>query len=246
MGGHSLQAVQVKPKSFSSQIPYFLPAPLRKDTMSRPPHKDQLRTTMAYEAARIIDESGEHDYHKARIKAAQRLRCRDKNSLPSNSEIEQALIENRLLFHADEQKSSIRALLHLAQEAMSSLQQFSPRLVGSILRGTADSNTPLQLHLFADSPEQIAFALIQSGIPYLEGDKTLSFPREEKRRQPLFRFQSGTREVELICFPPETIGHPPLSQIDQRPEKRVSLSQLNSLLENEYGPFESNALHISL
>lgn len=214
--------------------------------MSKPPQKDHLRTTLAYEAARIIEESGEHDYHKARIKAAQRLRCRDKNRLPSNSEIEQALIENRLLFHADEQNRSMQALLHLAQKAMSSLQQFSPRLAGSILRGTANSNTPLQLHLFADSPELIAFALIQSGIPYLEGDKTVLFPAGEKRRQPLFSFQSGAREVELICFSPETIGHPPLSPIDQRPEKRVSLSQLNSLLENEYGPFKTNTLHISL
>ncbi|MEJ2528650.1 MAG: hypothetical protein P8Z39_00850, partial [Gammaproteobacteria bacterium] len=156
-----------------------------------------------------------------------------KASLPSNSEIEQALIQQQQLFHADEQKTSQLDLLHLAHDAMTNLSQFSPRLVGEILRGTADVNSTLQLHLFADNPEQIAFVLMQSGIPYLEDDKTVRFPTGEKRRQPMFRFQSGTREVELICFPPDTIGHPPLSSIDQKPEKRASLAKVNSLLDNE-------------
>ncbi len=201
--------------------------------MTKIPSKERLRTTIAYEAARIINELGELDYHKARTKAAQRLRCRDKISLPSNAEIEQALIQQRQLFHADEQKMSQRDLLQLAHDAMSSLNQFSPRLAGQILRGTADANTTLQLHLFADSPEQIAFFLIQSGIPYLEDEKAVLFPTGERRRQPMFRFQSGTTEVELIWFPPESIGHPPLSAIDQKPEQRASLTKVKSLLDNE-------------
>lgn len=198
--------------------------------MAKHPSKDRLRTTIAYEAARIISDLGDHDYNAARTKAAQRLRCCDKNRLPSNSEIEQALIEQQQLFHADEQKASQHDLLHLAQQAMSNLEQFSPRLVGPILRGTADSNTPLQLHLFADSSEEIAFALMQIGIPYMEGDKTFTFPTGKRKKQPLFRFQSGNREIELICFTPEAIGHPPLSPIDQKPEKRASLIQVKALL----------------
>ncbi len=201
--------------------------------MSKPSSKERLRTTIAYEAARILNELGELDYHKARTKAAQRLRCRDRASMPSNAEIEQALIQQRQLFHASEQKASRLKLLRLAHDAMLSLRQFSPCLTGEILRGTADANSALQLHLFADSPEQIAFFLIQNGIPYLEDEKTVLFPTGEKQRQPMFRFQSGAREVELICFPLGAIGHPPISAIDQKPEQRASLAKVKSLLDNE-------------
>ncbi len=201
--------------------------------MAQRPSKDRLRASIAYEAARIIHDLGRHDYNTARNKAAQRLGCKDKRRLPSNGEIEQALLENQLIFHADDQQLWEKNLLQLAQEAMSNLEQFSPRLVGSALRGTADLYTPLQLHLFADCPEDIALFLLERGIPYIEGEKTALFPGEKKQRLPTFRFRSGETEVELTWFPLNTVGHPPLSPIDQGPEQRASLRQVNSLLEQE-------------
>ncbi len=201
--------------------------------MSQHPSKDRLRISIAYEAARIIHDLGRHDYSTARNKAAQRLGCKDKRRLPSNSEIEQALLEQQLLFHADDQQLSLTHLRQLALEAMSNLQRFSPRLVGPALRGTADPNTPLQLHLFADCPEDIALFLLERGIPYIEGEKTTLFPGEKKRRLPTFSFRSDETEVELTYFPHNTIGHPPLSPVDQRPERRASLAQIKTLLKQE-------------
>lgn len=194
-------------------------------------HKDKLRASIAYEAARIIHELGQHDFNIARNKAAQRMGCRNKNGLPSNSEIEQALFEYQQLFHADDRQLYVQHQRQLALEAMSNLKCFSPRLVGPALRGTADKHTPLQLHLFADCPEDIALFLLEHGIPYRDGEKTLLFPGGKKQKQPTFRFRSGDTAVELTWFPPQTIGHPPLSPIDQRPEKRASRTQLKTLLD---------------
>lgn len=199
--------------------------------MAQHQNRDRLRASIAFEAARILNDLGRRDYHTARTKAAQRLGCRDKKNLPCNQEIELALREYQQLFHADNQEQSLRDLRRLALEAMSNLKQFSPRLVGPILNGSADSHTPLQLHLFADSPEQITFFLIDRGIPYRESMKTVTFPKEKKQRQPAFKLQSGDTEVELIWFSSDSIGHPPISSLDKRPEKRASLSQLKSLLE---------------
>jgi hypothetical protein len=201
--------------------------------MAQHPPKDRLRASIAYEAARIIHDLGRHDYTAARNKAARRLGCRDRGCLPGNDEIEQALLEYQQLFHAGDQQQLMQQQRQLALEAMTSLKQFSPRLVGPALRGTADRHTPLQLHLFADCPEDIAMFLLEHGIPYREGDKTLHFPKDKKQRLPAFRFRSGDTEVELICFPPHSVGQPPLSPLDQKPERRATASQLMELMGTE-------------
>jgi hypothetical protein len=201
--------------------------------MAHSKHTDRLRANLAYEAARIIEQLGRHDYNTARIKAAQRLGCKDQKRLPSNAEIEQALMEQQQLFHAVEQKDSMNHLRQLALDAMSNLGQFSPRLTGALLGGSANSHSPIQLHLFADSPEQIALFLMDRGIPYLEMDKYVSFTRGQKQRQPAFRFYMESTEVEIVWFPPDTMAHSPLSAIDQRPEKRVSVAQLENIIAKE-------------
>ncbi len=198
--------------------------------MAQPKHTDRLRTNLAYEAARIIKQLGHRDYNTARIKAARRLGCKDRKQLPNNAEIEQALMEYQQLFHAVEQGHSLNHLRQLALDAMSNLRQFSPRLAGAVLSGNADSHSPIQLHLFAGSPEQIALFLIDKGIPYQETDRVVSITRDIKQRQPSFRIYMENTELELIWFPPESMAHPPLSSIDQRQEKRVSVTQLKNIM----------------
>jgi hypothetical protein len=201
--------------------------------MSHHSDRDRLRAAIANEAARIIHDSGQHDYNAARTKAAHRLGCKDQKRLPNNIEIEQALVEYQQLFSADEQQHSLHELRQLALDAMSSLEMFSPRLVGPVLRGSANSQSVLQLHLFSDSPELIAHFLFDRGIPYREVDKTVAFNKGHKQRQPAFRFHSGETEVELTWFPPGSIGHPPLSSIDQKPQKRASITQLKKLMDHK-------------
>ena len=190
-----------------------------------------LRRRIAVDAARILVESGDHNYSKAGRKAAERLGCRDLRQLPSNSEIEQALREHQQLFRGEEQAGALQRMRQLALEAMESLQEFNPRLVGPVLTGTADRHSKIELHLFSDSPEQIAFYLMELRIPWRDGEKRLRYPQGVVCRQPLFRFQAGETEIELIWFPPKDLHQPPLSPLDQRPLQRASLNQLRSLLE---------------
>jgi hypothetical protein len=197
--------------------------------MAQPQQRDRLRAAIASEAARIIHNSGHHDYNVARTKAAQRLGCKDQRKLPNNAEIEQALIEYQQLFHAEELQQSTTHLRKLALEAMSNLEQFSPHLAGRALNGNANSKSKLQLHLFSESPEQIALHLLDSGIPYRESEISVSFSRGHRQAQPAFRFYSGETEVELIWFPSGSIGRPPLSPVDHKPEKRASIIQLKKM-----------------
>ncbi len=44
----------------------------------------------------------------------------------------------------------MQTLRDAALQAMEALIQFKPMLVGPVYEGTADSNSPVRLHLFAD------------------------------------------------------------------------------------------------
>jgi hypothetical protein len=199
--------------------------------MAQKPQTDRLRANIANEAARIIHDSGHVDYSAARNKAALRLGCNNRRSLPSNSEIEQALMEYQQLFHTSEQQQSAKQLRQLALEAMTSLEQFTPRLTGSALSGNVNQHSKLQLHLFSESPEQIALHLFNNGIPYQEAEKPILIKKGQKQRQPCFRFHSKETEVELIWFPSRSIGQAPLSSVDQKPEKRASINQLKKIMQ---------------
>ncbi len=190
-----------------------------------------LRRRIALEAARILADLGDHDYQRARLKAAQRLGCRDRRQLPSNTEIELALQEYQQLFRGESQPMELRRLRSAALEAMTALAEFTPRLVGPVLYGSADQNSTIELHLFSDTPEQVAVALMEKKIPWRDGSKTVRYPQGVVREQPLFRFHAGEARMELIWFPLEGIRQAPLSPLDERPEKRASADQLRGLLE---------------
>jgi hypothetical protein len=190
-----------------------------------------LRHRIALEAARIMADFGHHDYQKARHKAAERLGCRDRRQLPTNGEIEQALQEYQQLFRGENQRSELRRLRRTALDAMATLAEFRPRLVGPVLSGSADQNSKIELHIFSDTPEQVAILLMEKQIPWQDGRKKIHYSRETIQEQPLFRFHAGETEIELVWFPPQGIRHSPLSPVDERPEKRATLNQVKELLE---------------
>jgi Rad3-related DNA helicase len=197
----------------------------------RPDRNGNLRHRIALEAARIIADLGHHDFRRARQKAAERLGCRDRRQLPTNAEIERALQEYQRLFRGESQHAELQRLRQIAIDAMSTLEEFRPRLVGPVLSGSADKNSTIALHLFSDTPEQIAITLMEKKIPWQDGIKKVHYPRGVAKEQPLFRFHAGETEIELIWFAPEEIRHSPLSPVNDRPEKRASLEKVRDLLE---------------
>ena len=189
-----------------------------------------LRQQIALEAARIMADQHGQNYEKARQKAAQRLGCSNKRLFPSQTEIEQALRDYLHLFHQDRQPAELQRLRILAVEAMNSLEQFQPRLAGQVLAGTADSHSRIELHLFADNPEEVALSLMGMQIPWTDGEKRFRYSGGNRKTIPVFRFQAGGTEIELILFPPEGLHQAPLESFDDKPQPRASLSQLQTII----------------
>ncbi len=190
----------------------------------------KLRQRLAHEAARILAEQGDHDYGRARRKAAERLRCRDRHQFPSNAEIEQALREYQQLYFGADHSAHLHSLRTLALEAMEAMREFSPRLVGPVLSGSADLHSPIVLHLFCDTPEQISYFLIDRKIPWRDGEKKIRYPDGSSSQHPSFLFQADQAEMELVWFPTEKLRQPVLGPLDSGKEERASAPQLRQLM----------------
>jgi len=194
-------------------------------------HDPQLRQIIAQTAARLMAESGIHDFAIAKRKAAQKHGAEQSRNLPSNEEIESALLEYQRLFRSDTQTELLRQLRETALKAMTMLEEFDPRLVGPILNGSADENTPVYLHLFADTPEQLLLFLMERHIPYEQGERTVHMASGQTYYYPKFSFVAGKTPIELTVFPLDGPRQPPLSPVDGKPMKRASRKQLETLLE---------------
>ncbi len=190
----------------------------------------RMRIRIAQEAARLMSEHGIRDYYTAKQKAAAQLGVADTRNLPRNEEIESARIEYQRLFKASQQAAHLRYLRKTALLAMQLLTRYNPRLVGPVLTGSAGRYDAVTLHLFADTPEEIAFTLMENGIPFRTDEYHLRLNGDE-RSFPGYRFISEDTDIELIVFPASGIRHAPISPVDGRPMRRASSRVVEELLE---------------
>ncbi|MCE7033472.1 hypothetical protein LY625_12760 [Lysobacter sp. GX 14042] len=197
--------------------------------MSRNPRLEQRRLRVAQEAARMLAEGGLGDYTQAKLKAARRLGFRDEASLPHNTDVEQALLEYRRLFHPDAGEA-LRASRRAALAAMEFLVPFQPRLVGPVLEGTGDASTPVSLHLHSEDPDAVPRFLDQHGIPASPGERMVRLDGERRARVPAWHLEADGIGFELLVLPPAVLRQAPLSPVDDKPMQRASAGRLRELL----------------
>ncbi|MEP6906969.1 MAG: hypothetical protein ABI858_03165 [Pseudoxanthomonas sp.] len=190
----------------------------------------ERRRQLANEAARLMVEGGFRDYHQAKLKAADRLGIRDDASLPRNREIEEALREYQRLFIGESQQQVVRSRREAAVRAMEFLTQFCPRLVGPVLEGTADSNSPVHLHLHADDVDAVPRFLEENRIPADARSRHLRLDRERSEDFPVWVFSAEGMTFDLTVLPEGALRQAPLSPVNERPMKRASRSGLQQLL----------------
>jgi hypothetical protein len=193
----------------------------------------QQRILLAQTAARLMAQSGLRDFSAAKRKAAAQLGVTHHRNLPGNDEIEAALHEYQRLFQHQHQHQQLLQLRQTALQAMRLLAPFSPRLVGPVLHGSADRHSPIQLHLFADTAEELVIFLLEHQIPNEQGEGRVHYPGGRDELRPLFRFMAGESTLELTLFPTNGLRQPPLSPLDGRPVQRASLKSLQQLQMDE-------------
>jgi hypothetical protein len=200
----------------------------------RSPHEqDRTRQLLAQEAARIIVEQGLRDYRIAKIKAAERLGMNRRGALPGNTEIEQAIAEHLLLFGGESHAGFLQGLRTTALSAMRLLEDFTPRLVGPVLAGTADDKSAINLHVFADSSEVVALFLAERGFECRLYERRLKSRRGRGIQPeviPGYEFKFEGEPVEATVFAIDGIRQAPLSPIDGKPMQRADEKSVSALL----------------
>ena len=194
------------------------------------PRSEHLRRAIAQEAARVMAEHGIQDFRAAKRKAAERFVVTEAGALPSNAEIETALVEYQRLFAADTHGNSLRSQRRAALLAMRAFAAFSPRLVGPVLAGTATAHSDVHLHLFADSPEAIALSLLDRGVGHEVGEHRLRVDAERFQVFPSVQFELDAHTIDATVFAVDGIRQAPISPVDGRPMRRADLEELEALL----------------
>ncbi|MCF7223336.1 hypothetical protein [Marilutibacter chinensis] len=193
----------------------------------------ERRRRLAHEAARLMAEGGMRDYHQAKLKAAQRLGIFDDASLPRNREIEDALREYQRLFAGPSHGEALRIRREAALRALGFLEHFSPRLVGPVLDGTADANSPVHLHAYSDDAEAVMRFLDEHRVPAESRTRRLRFDLERSADLPVWVFSAEDLSFDVTVLPLDALRQAPLSNVDGRPMKRASAAQLRQLLASE-------------
>lgn len=193
---------------------------------------ERARQRVAQEAARIIVDHGIRDYRLAKQKAADRLGIIGRGALPGNTEIEAAVAEHLKIFGRESHAAHLRLMRVAALSAMELLAGFTPRLVGPVLVGTADENSAVNLHVFADSAEAVAMELSYMGISYRPYERRLKSRRNQVDTFAGFEFHHSNSAIQATVFPIDGIRQAPMSPIDGKPMKRVASDVVQQLLEH--------------
>ncbi|QNN70466.1 hypothetical protein H9L16_02220 [Thermomonas carbonis] len=201
----------------------------------------ERRQRLAHEAARLMAEGGIRDYHQAKLKAAQRLGIHDDASLPRNREIEDALREYQRLFASSGQPVELRRRREAALRALDFFRQFDPRLVGTVLDGTADANAAVALHLHDDDADAVPRWLEEHGVPAEARSRHLRLDRDREGDFPVWLFSAEGLSFDVTVLPADVLRQAPLSSVDAKPMRRASASQLQALLaEDEIAGYEDS------
>lgn len=193
------------------------------------------RQRLAEEAARLMAESGRDDFSEARRKIAARHGLRDKDGLPDEREIAAALATHQRLF-SPRQPDVLHRLRQSAAQAMQALACFQPRLAGSVLEGTADRHSVVELHLHCDEAEAVMRFLDERGVAFEIRSRRLRLQRGRATEFTALHLNVEGTPMTLTVLPEDALRQPPLEASGRQPMRRASGAELARLLANASGP----------
>lgn len=201
----------------------------------RPPPRhlrrlQQTRMEVAAEAARIIATEGQHNYHAAKKKAAERVGVSERLALPSNIEVKEALQRYQELYGGAAHQQNLQGMRLAAVRVMRLLEPFNPRLVGTVLDGTADRHSRIALHVFADAVESVVLFFLERDIDFSQEQRQIRWHSGEHRAVQLIVAEFEGRSIELSVFDLVDLRQAPPSPIDGKPQRRANLSEVEYLL----------------
>ncbi len=189
------------------------------------------KSRIVQEAARLFVEQALPDYGSAKRKALDFLRLKADTTLPSDQDVEAAVLEYQRLFKSDRQPEVLREMREAALSLMRRLSDFSPRLTGPVLAGVGGEHDSICLHVFADPPEKVDWFFMERHIRFETGESRVRLSGGVQVRVPRYVFEYRGWEVKLLVFSGRAARQVPVNRSDGRVVERVSMLELEALLE---------------
>ncbi len=188
---------------------------------------------IAQEAARLMYEEGVREYRDAKRKAARQFGAEKAlalgSHLPSNAEIHAELERLIGVYEGEVLPERLLHMRLLALRFMEMLAPFRPYLVGSVLSGTVTERSDIDIHLFADSTEEVEEFLREREIAF--ESETISVRRGgDFLEYPHIYLEDEGLEIECSVYPSEDIRRVPKSSITGRPMERADENRLRRII----------------
>jgi len=190
--------------------------------------QSNTRYLLVREAARLMYEDGVTQYLDAKRKAAKRVLGRATKNLPSNGEISDALYNLAKFHQGDELSSVLFEMRLLAMDVMEQLDEFNPRLIGSVSTGRIRQGSDIDLHIFTDSLEKIQLAIEQLGWNY--EIEQIVMQKDGRPTEFNHIYLDLEFPVELSIYPENEIRVQGRSSTDGKPIERMSASKVRELI----------------
>ena len=196
---------------------------------------DRLRRRVAREAARLLYDREEAEYHRAKRKAARRVLGPSPSwaGIPSKREISEQMQALARSEEACRRQRQICAMRAEALRLMQALREYQPRLIGPLVAGDLPPDGSIELQVFAATLAEVAAALEQQGWSFHKepADK----PGLDSRLLLGRLILHGGFPCQLLCFPPECVYQPLTNPITNRPTERLTITELEALLAGQGG-----------
>lgn len=199
-----------------------------------------LRHIITNEAARLIYEEGIKQYHTAKWRAAKNVLARGgikqstmrAHELPSNGEISDQLYRLAAMYEGETLIERLFDMRLLALDVMEALEEFTPRLIGSVSTGKIKKTSDIDLHIFTDNIEMLEARLDQLEWAYEKEEVTIRYLNRYKDFTHIYLDKKFS--VELSVYPMNDIRVRGRSSTDGKPIDRLSYRRLLDLIQEEH------------
>jgi hypothetical protein len=189
------------------------------------PRSQRNRSRIAQVAARLIAEHGIGDWTLAKRKACRELGLPEREPLPANDEVEQALRDYNSLFQQAEQPARLREQRLEALRWMRRLAEWTPVLTGAVAAGWATAHSEIRLELEAEDAKAVELALINAGVEYSAAPISPGSHAQVQLCVDVARLP-----LRLSIVSPVERRNRPRRGAAAAPEERLSAGQLQALL----------------
>ena len=171
-------------------------------------------------ARRLLGKSG-----------SRQLRFRPQG-LPSNGEIQEALLELAVLTEGHTRLARLFAMRVVALETMRALASFRPRLIGSVRSGHVRRGSDIDLHVFTDDLEPLECYL--HGLGWAYDVREVTIQKDGKPVDYTHVYVEDVFPVELSVYPRMELRRTARSSTDGKPIVRLRATALVELIRREH------------